>query len=100
MGKEKDFWRTFKALLSDKVKSTTSNIQLIENRNTITKRDEIAECFNSYFTTITEKLNIEKAPTSEIIEPFSHPEIDAIVKFRFHQSIVKIRQINKESDTF
>ena len=100
VGKEKDSWRTFKSLLSDKVKNTNTNIQLIENGNTITKRDEIAECFNSYFTTITETLNIEKAPTSEIIEPFSHPVIDAIKKFRLHQSIVKIKQINKGSDFF
>ena len=100
VGKEKDFWRTFKPLLSDKVKSTNTNLQLIDKVNTITKRDEIAEFFNSYFTTITETLNIEKAPTSEIIEPFSHPVIDAIKKFRLHQSILKIRQINKESDTF
>ena len=81
VGKEKDFWRTFKPLLSDKVKNTNTNIQLIENGDTITKRVEIAECFNYYSTTITETLNIEKAPTSEIIEPFSHPVIDAIRKF-------------------
>ena len=100
VGKEKDFWRTFKPLVSDKEKNTNTNMQLIENGNIITKRDEIAECFNSHFTTITETLNIEKAPTSKIIEPFSHPVIDAIKKFRLHQSIVKIRQINKKSDTF
>ena len=71
VGNEKDFWKTFKPLLSDKVKNTNTNIQLIENGHTITKRDQIAECFNSYFTTITETLNTEKAPTSVVIEPFS-----------------------------
>ena len=100
VGKEKDFWRSFKPLLSDKVKNTNTNIQLIENGDTITKRDEIAECFNSYFTIITETLNIEKAPASEVIEPFSHPVVYTITKFRLHQSIVKVRQITKESYTF
>ena len=71
VGKEKDSWRTFKPLSSDKVKNTNTNIQLTENGHTITKRDEIAECFNSYFTTITDTLDIEKAPASVVIEPFS-----------------------------
>ena len=38
VGKEKDFWRSFKPLLSDKVKYTNTNIQLIENGDTITKK--------------------------------------------------------------
>ena len=91
MVNEKDFWSTIKSLLPDKLKNAHTNIQLIENGHTITKRDEIAECFNSYFTTIRETLNIEKAPTSEVIEPFSHPVVDSIRKFRLHPSIVKIR---------
>ena len=90
IGKEKDFWRTCKPLLSDKVKNTNTNIQLIENGYTITKRDEIADCFNSYFTTITETLNIEEAPTREVIEPFSHPVGNSIRKFRSHPSIVTV----------
>ena len=99
MGKEKDFWRTFKPLLSDEVKNT--NMQLIENRNTMINRDEIAECFNSYFATITETLNIEKAPTGEVIGPVSHQVVDAIKKFRLHhQSIVQVGPMTRESDTF
>ena len=87
-------------LLSEKEKNTNSNIQLIENGHTITKRDEIAECFNSYFTTITEMLNIEEAPTSKVTEPFCHPVLDAVRKFRLHQSIVKIKQMTGENGTF
>ena len=45
-------------------------------------------------------LNTEKAPTIEVIEPFSHPVVDSIRKFRLHQSIVKIRQMNRGNDTF
>ena len=100
VGNEKDFCRTFKSLLSDRVKNTNTNVQLIENGCTITQRDEIADCFNSYFTTITETLNIEEAPTREVIEPFSHPVGNSIRKFRLHPSIVKIRQMTMENDTF
>lgn len=82
VGREKDFWRTFKLALSDKVKNTNTNMQVIEDGQTITKREEIAECFNSYFTILTETLNIEKAPESVVIETLSHPLIDPIKKFR------------------
>ena len=52
VGNEKGFGRIFGPLLSGKVKNTNTNKQLIENGHTITKRDEIAGCFHSYFTTI------------------------------------------------
>ena len=91
VGNEKNFWRTFQPLLSDKVRNTNTNMQLIENKCTITKRDEIPECFNSHFTTITEALNIEEAPTSEVIELFTRAVVDSIRKFKSYQSTVKIR---------
>ena len=100
VGNEKDFWTTFKPLLSDKVKNTNTNLQIFENGQKITTNIEIAECFNSYFTTITETLNIEKAPAINITEPFSHPVVDAIKKFRLHPSIIKIGQMTPESNTF
>ena len=37
LGNEKNFWRTFKPLLSDKVKNIHTNIQLAESGETITK---------------------------------------------------------------
>ena len=67
MGNERTFWRIFKPLLSDKVKNTNTNITLVENGRTISKNDKVAECFNSYLATITETLNIENAPTSDVI---------------------------------
>ena len=36
----------------------------------------------------------------KLLNHYLNPVIDAIKKFRLHQSIAKIRQINKESDTF
>ena len=97
MGNEKDFCKTIKPLLSYKVKNTNTNIKLIENGHRITKRDEIAGCFNSY---CTETITVEKAPTSEVMEPFSHPVADFIMKSRLHPSIVKIRQMTRENATF
>ncbi len=93
-----DFWKTFKPLLSDKVKNTNSSIKLVEIGCTVCKNDEIAECFNSYSATITEMLNIEKAPTTEIIEPVPHPIFEAIQKFKMHPTIIKIRQMTEENN--
>ena len=86
--------------MSDEVRNTNANIQFNEDENTITKSDEIAECFNSYCTTITETLSIEKAPTSDITEPFSRPVVEALQEFILHQSIIEIKQMIPESDFF
>ena len=97
---ERAFWKTFKPLLSDKVTNTNTNITLVENGRTMSKSDEIAECFNSYFATITETLNIDQAPTSDVIEPSPHPVFEAIQKFRSHPSVIKIRQMVEENAVF
>ena len=57
---------------------------------------------NSYIvlTTITERPNIEKVPTSDFIEPFSHPVVDAIRKFKLHYSVIKSRKMTWGSDIF
>ena len=86
--------------MSDKVTNTNTNITIVENGRTISKSDEIAECFNSYFATITETLNIEQAPKSNVIEPSPHPVFEAIQKFRSHPSVIKIRQMAKENAVF
>ena len=100
VGKERAFWKTFKPLLSDKVTNTNTNITLVENGCTISKSDEIAECFNSYFATITETLNIDQAPTSDVIEPSPRPVFEGIQKFRSNPSVIKIRQMVEESAVF
>ena len=100
VGNERAFWKTFKPLLSDKVTNTNTNITLFENRRTMSKSDEIAECFNSYFATITETLKIDQAPTSDVIEPSPHPVFEAIQKFRSHPSVIKVRQMVDENAVF
>ena len=88
--------------MSDNEKNTNTNTQLVENGYKITKRDEIAECFDSYCMTITETLKIEKTHRSEVIEPFSHPVVNAefrIRKCRLHPIIVRLRRITLKSDT-
>ena len=70
------------------------------NGRTISKNDEIAECLNSYYVTITETLNIDQAPTSDLVEPSPHPFFEAIQKFRSHPNVIKIRHIVEESAVF
>ena len=100
VGNERAFWKTFKPILSDKVTNTNTNITLVENGRTISKSDEIAECFNSYFAIIAETLNIDQAPTTDVIEPSPHPVFEAIQKFRSHPSVIKIRQMVEENAVF
>ena len=88
IGNKRAFWKTFKPLFSDKVTNTNTNITLVENGSKLSKGDEIAECFNSYFATITETLSIDQAPTSDVIEPSPRPVFEAIQKFRSHPSVI------------
>ena len=101
VGNERAFWKTFKTLLSDKVTNNiNTNITLVENGHTMSKSDEIAECFNSYFATITETLNINQAPTIDVIKVSPHPVFEVIQKFRSHPSVIKIRQMVEENAVF
>ena len=55
---EKTFWKTVKPLFSNR-NPMCEQITLIENGKILSKDEEIAECFNDYFTNITDSLNID-----------------------------------------
>ena len=88
----KIFWKTIKPLFSDKHFSN-SKITLIEDGDIISDDQELAEIFNSYFTNVVDKLNIEGFKTHDYN---FIPELDyisnIIEKFKNHPSIRKIKE--------
>ena len=84
VGKNKVFWRTFKPLLSNNCQNGSNQITLIENGSLLTNDKDISECFNPFFTNITDTLDIDKP----IIEDDS--VMAAINRYKTHPSIVRI----------
>ena len=60
IGKNKVFWRTFKPLLSSNCHNGSDNITVMEDGSLMTDDKDISECFNTYFTNITDTLDIER----------------------------------------
>ena len=88
------FWRTFKPLLSSNCHNESNKITLIEDVSLMTDDKDISECFNTYFTNITDTLDIERP----IIDDKS--VLAAIELYETYQSIVKIKQLIKPNHQF
>ena len=90
----KRFWKTVKPFLSHKSKAK-ERVILIENNETIKDETEIANIFNEYFSTITQRLSLP-TPPGEYVVSIGEPVLDTISKYRNHPSIKKIRETNTE----
>ena len=91
----KKFWKTVKALLSDKSVSR-EKINLTENGNMRTSESETAESLNNFFYNIVKKFNVPKfnsnnSVTGNIKDPVSK----AILKYKNHPSILAIQKYSK-----
>ena len=92
VGKEKNFWKTFKAHFTDKT-SGQNNIILVENENIVNDDKVICELFNSYFVNITDTLPITAPPESDVeITSTTDRVLDSIKKYRNHPSIIRIKE--------
>ena len=60
IGKNSVFWRTFKPLLSSNCHNGSDKITVMEDGSLLTDDKDISECFNTYFTNITDTLDIER----------------------------------------
>ena len=58
IGNEKKFWKTVIALFSNR-NPMCEKIALIENGKSLSNDEDIAECFNDYFTNMTDSLDID-----------------------------------------
>ena len=88
------FWKTFKPLLSNNCHNGSNKITLIEDGSLLTDDKDISECFNTYFTNITDTLDIERP----IIDDKS--VLAAIERYKTHPSIVKIKPLIKPNHQF
>ena len=104
----KQFWRTVKPLLSDKIK-TPEKIALVQQRETLDTDgnidDEIvnddvkiAEIFNRFFSNAAIVL---KSPDFHVAVPLadniSHPSFRAILKYADHPNTIAIKDLNNTS---
>ena len=86
----KKFWSVVKPLLSNKVVSN-EKITLIEN-NIIENDEKTAAVLNNFFSNVITSLNIPQYNETEpVSQNMNDPLIAAIIKYRFHPSIIAIK---------
>ena len=91
----KKFWKTVKALLSDKSVSR-EKINLTENGNMRTSESETAESLNNFFYNIVKKFNIPKFNSNNSVKGnIKDPVSKAILKYKNHPSILAIQKYSK-----
>ena len=88
----KNFWKTVKPLFSDKQLSS-KNIILIEDENIVSENKEVVEIMNDFFAKAVDDLNIEGYSTDEFSPETGIDSVsNAIIKFKNHPSIIKIKE--------
>ena len=68
-------------------------LTLIEEGVLLSKDEEVSECFNTYFTNITDTLKTERAPCVTILGLLEHPVHAAILRYSNHPSIIRIKKM-------
>ena len=84
----RQFWRTTKPYLSDKLKSN-DRILLAEKNEIIVSDLDCAKIFNDFFGNITKRLNLQPPPSNS--NDFPNSLISNILKFNNHVSIKAIK---------
>ena len=85
----KPFWKTCKPYFSNKHSHGGSKITLIENDRIISKNNEIAKTFSTYFESVTDSLNLFEWIGESVN---SNDEIEQVLfKISKHPSILKIK---------
>ena len=97
----KKFWKSVKPLFTDKV-LTGDNIVLMENKNIVSDKKEIAEVFNSFFSNAVQSLGIltDNMGFLRNDEDYLDPILGAINKYNDHPSIKKIKQATLSTSHF
>ena len=94
MENDKQFWKSVKPLFSN-VDPTRDSIILIEGDKILSRDEEVSECFNKYFSNITDSLDI--APSFKEVHEDVTVELTvnqmiekAVEKYKNHPSIRRI----------
>ena len=85
-------------------KQTKTNITLIDDKNIVTNKNEVAEILNTYFIEAVQNLEIEKFIT-EGVRDIQSENIDEVIekivkKYELHPSILKIKENIKLDEKF
>ena len=86
----KGFWKTCKPLFSEKGCSDDKRIQLIENDQLVSDDDHLAEIFNEFYNSITDRIDIPSW-NQEFVTNETGVKA-AILKYENHPSILKIKE--------
>ena len=93
----KQFWKTVKPLLSNKVKSS-EKITLVEGEEIVTEDGENAEIFNKFFSDAVKNLKVpEYQEADPLANNISHPIFRAMMKFRNYSSVIAIKNLSSGS---
>ena len=96
---QKGFWKTFKPLFSNKVNNVEERIILVDNGDIVSDDQKLATINNSYYNTVTEKLNIHKWNENFVANHSDKVNI-AIEKYSSHPSIITIKNKIANGDSF
>ena len=100
-GKDKNFWKTFKPLFSEKSRNGNQKIILVENKAIIDGETEKRNIFNKYFVNITDTLPIEKVVSSLEVQNTSNDVVaNAIKKCENHPCIINIKRQTVRNEIF
>ena len=89
---KKNFCKTIKPLLSDKIKSS-EKIYLIEGERVVTNNKENADILNKSFSNAVKNLRIpDFSDTEPLPVNISLPTLTVIMKYRNHPSVAAIKK--------
>ena len=95
----KKFWKSIKPMFNEHTVST-ENITLIENNVIIIDDSKISETFNEFFGNAVKNLNIESFKPIRETSPPDDPVEAIIWKYENHPSILKIREVMGNTQSF
>ena len=96
----KKFWERVKPLFSDKQKSLSRDITLIDKDTLISNKLEAAEKLNNFFIESVENLEIEPYLTESTTNILDENIQEIIDLYKDHPSIVKIKENVEEGNSF
>ena len=90
----KQFWKTVKLLLSDKIKSN-EKITLVEDYKIFTQDIIVAEELNSFFSKVLKNLKIPKYnETNALAEEIANLILKSVLKYDKYPSVIAIGNLN------
>ena len=81
----KTFGKLCKPFFTNQITNFDDKIMLVENEKVVSKNEEIAHLFNTYFNDTTNGLKIERWQCSNL--PYEDPLVNAIRKYEMRPSI-------------